>query len=110
MFVLKAFMDNQPAYYMNVNDRIPSGLTFVHLTTSIDNATIFNSPEEAEEACYKLDTNAFKIYPICPICGEDYDDYPAISRKDNKTKICPNCGIGEAVMDYIESKKKATIK
>lgn len=105
MFVLKAFWDNEPAYYMNINDTIPSGMTFVHLTTHIDSATKFNSVEEAEEACSSLDTDAFKIYPICPICGKDYDGHPAISRKDNKTKICSHCGIGEAFLDFIENQK-----
>ena len=33
----------------------------------------------------------------CPICGKEYDDRPAISRKDNKTEICPDCGTLEAL-------------
>ena len=37
---------------------------------------------------------------ICPRCGKEYDGYPAISRKDNKTEICPDCGIEEAFEDY----------
>ena len=28
----------------------------------------------------------------CPICGQVYTNYPAISRKDNKTEICSECG------------------
>ena len=32
----------------------------------------------------------------CPICGNDYADPPAISRKDNRTEICPKCGMSEA--------------
>ena len=34
---------------------------------------------------------------ICPICGKEYEDRPAISRKDNKTEICPDCGTLEAL-------------
>ena len=34
---------------------------------------------------------------ICPKCGRVYLGYPAISRIDNKTEICPDCGIGEAL-------------
>ena len=30
---------------------------------------------------------------ICPICGKTYHDYPALSRTDNKTEICPDCGV-----------------
>ena len=33
----------------------------------------------------------------CPNCGELYSDYPAISRKDNKMEICPDCGMSEAI-------------
>lgn len=34
---------------------------------------------------------------ICPKCGKEIIGYPALSRKDNKTKICSNCGIKEAL-------------
>ena len=37
---------------------------------------------------------------VCPICGKKYDSYPALSRKDNCTKICPDCGTREAVEVY----------
>ena len=30
---------------------------------------------------------------ICSICGKAYCDYPALSRTDNKTGICPDCGV-----------------
>ena len=33
----------------------------------------------------------------CPRCGRPYQGYPAISRADNVTKICPDCGIHEAL-------------
>lgn len=35
----------------------------------------------------------------CPFCGKRYDRPSAISRKDNKTKICPDCGTQEALID-----------
>lgn len=34
---------------------------------------------------------------ICPICGRDFSEAPALSRKDGKTMICPDCGIAEAL-------------
>lgn len=34
---------------------------------------------------------------ICPMCGREYSDYPALSRKDNETLICPECGQREAL-------------
>ena len=33
----------------------------------------------------------------CPQCGAEYQGHPAISRKDNKTPICPDCGTREAL-------------
>jgi len=38
-----------------------------------------------------------KISQKCPKCGIEYQGYPAISRKDNKTPICPDCGTREAL-------------
>lgn len=37
----------------------------------------------------------------CPNCGRVYSGYPALSRKDNKTEICPDCGIAEALESLI---------
>lgn len=37
----------------------------------------------------------------CPICGEEYTEHPAISRRDNETEICPLCGVAEALADWI---------
>lgn len=33
----------------------------------------------------------------CPKCGHTYQGYPALSRVDNRTEICPDCGIREAL-------------
>lgn len=42
----------------------------------------------------------------CPICGKTYTDFPALSRRDNKTYICPNCGVDEAMEDYFKAMSK----
>ena len=34
---------------------------------------------------------------VCPRCGKTYHGYPALSRADNTTQICPDCGIREAL-------------
>ena len=34
---------------------------------------------------------------ICPVCGREYDEHPALSRTDNETEICPECGQREAL-------------
>ena len=33
----------------------------------------------------------------CPKCGREYQEHPAISRADNVTEICPDCGTLEAL-------------
>ncbi len=35
----------------------------------------------------------------CPRCDADYAGWPALSRRDNATDICPECGIQEAMID-----------
>lgn len=34
---------------------------------------------------------------ICPNCRKAYHGCPAVSRKDNETLICPDCGTREAL-------------
>lgn len=34
---------------------------------------------------------------FCPMCGRAYHERPAVSRTDNKTLICPECGTREAL-------------
>lgn len=33
----------------------------------------------------------------CPICGKTYHEYPSLSRNDDKTEICPDCGNRQAL-------------
>ena len=37
------------------------------------------------------------ITGICPKCGQSYKGRPTLSREDNKTLICPDCGVREAL-------------
>lgn len=34
---------------------------------------------------------------VCPRCGKEYSEEPALSRVDNETEICPDCGMAEAL-------------
>lgn len=34
---------------------------------------------------------------VCPKCGKSYTARPALSRADNQTAICPDCGTREAL-------------
>ncbi len=42
-----------------------------------------------EKGCNKIS--------ICPKCGKAYCGVPALSRTDNQTLICPDCGTREAL-------------
>lgn len=40
----------------------------------------------------------------CPTCKSFVRDFPAISRRDNKTEICSDCGTREAMEDFMKAK------
>ena len=45
----------------------------------------------------------------CPICGKEYTGAPALSREDNKTLICPDCGTRQALAAIGVQDKEAVI-
>ena len=38
-----------------------------------------------------------RVTAVCPKCGKTYRGRPALSREDDKTLICPDCGTREAL-------------
>lgn len=40
-----------------------------------------------------------ELVSTCPRCGKHYTEYPSLSRRDNKTDICEECGTLEALED-----------
>lgn len=38
------------------------------------------------------------IKVICPRCGQEYTGHPSLSRTDNQTLVCPDCGTREALI------------
>lgn len=55
------------------------------------------------------ENNVIRI-SICPRCGHTYCEPPALSREDNKTLICPDCGTREALDTLgIESEEQEQI-
>ena len=44
-----------------------------------------------------------KIFEVqrCPKCKKEFTECPALSRIDNETEICPECGINEAMKSYL---------
>lgn len=51
------------------------------------------------------ETNVTRI-KICPRCGHAYYEPPAISRTDNQTLICPDCGTREALASIDVNKEE----
>ena len=47
-------------------------------------------------------TLTYKILELqrCPKCTKEFTEHPALSREDNETEICPECGVREAVEAY----------
>ena len=42
----------------------------------------------------------------CPICNNFYNEPSAISRTDNKTEICSQCGTKQALEVFMKYEKK----
>ncbi|MCD8011627.1 MAG: hypothetical protein LUG99_00345 [Lachnospiraceae bacterium] len=50
-----------------------------------------------EDRCVMCDRIIPEGSHVCPICQKKYSDRPAISRKDSRMEICPDCGTMEAL-------------
>lgn len=50
---------------------------------------------------YRLKTN----YDKCPLCGANIIGGAALSRRDNQTNICSDCGTKEALEDIMSSRE-----
>ena len=52
-------------------------------------------------------TACYKVLEIqqCPKCKKEFTEHPALSRIDNETEICPECGVREAVEAYMDAVK-----
>lgn len=79
-------------------------------TESIDNGmqdleaiSVLDEDKEEDKEDVPYDNTTPKK---CPICGKTYTDFPALSRRDNKTYICPDCGVDEAMEDYFKAMSK----
>jgi len=64
--------------------------------------------KEAEPIKLEIEVIENTSNELCPICKNELGQYPAISRADNKTKICSECGMIEALTIWKESLKDGT--
>lgn len=75
----------------------------------IDLVETYQYYKERENHLCSLETLYMKVLmkeirkrgKVCPKCKETYLGYPAISRVDNETEICQECGQREALSAWI---------
>ena len=106
-YVIKGMFKNKFVYFIGLNNEVLwEGEEFQVRSCSetIDCATKYNSYEEALDIIKEYELHGFEVYPVCPLCNQDYIEPTAISRKDNKTKICSTCGTKEALEIFIKNK------
>lgn len=103
-YVIKGLIKGQVVYFNKFEDAIMFGTDFKVrvMSETLSGATLFEDTMVAEDICLELGSD-FKIYPVCPRCHKEYTSHPALSRKDNKTRICSDCGTQEAIFDFINS-------
>lgn len=109
-YVIKGMFKNKIVYFIGLNTEILwEGEEFQVRSCSetISGATKYNYYEEALDVIKEYELHGFDVYPVCPKCHNDYNGYYALSRLDNKTKICPNCGMEEALNDFLTKNKSS---
>jgi len=104
LYVIKGFYNNKPIYYVSTGSSCNSNLPIWNVTNNIENAAKYSNLDMAISDCKNLRCHIFKVYPVCPICNTDYSKHSAISRIDNSTKICPDCGMKEALIEFVNNK------
>ena len=71
------------------------------LITSEGDSWFYDTYDEADRTRYIFGGTILKVEArVCPICGGAYTEPPALSRKDNKTEICSDCGMKEALDEF----------
>lgn len=108
-FIKHVFPDEEIAYFVGVGDNLKfkDGIVEVRkLSATIEGATKYDSYQDALDTIQEYNLHGFDAFPVCPLCHKDYSEHPAISRKDNKSEICPECGIKEALEAFKKGAKK----
>lgn len=101
LYVIKDFYKNETIYFVSTELSSHPNFPIWNVTDNIQNATRYSNLDMAISDCKDLRCHIFKVYPVCPICNMDYSEHSAISRIDNLTEICPDCGMKEALVKFI---------
>lgn len=102
MYIIKAKYKIGDVYFVDFFTEPNTNSKFKLLSLTFEDAKHFSNLKIATKSCIELNDDNFKIYNICPSCNQEYTEPPAISRRDNKTYICSNCGMREALFDFIK--------
>ena len=81
MYVIKGLYNGSICYYVHSKKDEESGFMVRTFTASIETATKYSSEDLAYKDCDQLDEKFFGV-------------------KDNETKVCPDCGMLEALVDF----------
>lgn len=106
MYIIRGIYYGSICYYVDSKIDDETGMIIRTFTANVETATKFKSVKKAESVCSDLHDDFFIVYRLCPICHREIIGYPAISRKDNKTKICSDCGVNEAISAFYNYQKK----
>ena len=101
MYIIKTAYNGEQIYFVSKEVEPKSKLPLINFSTTIDTATKYDNLDVAIFKWKELLHSNFSIYQVCPNCNKEFNCYPSISRKDNKTEICPQCGMLEALNKFI---------
>ena len=105
-YVIKVYADNREWFYvgeaghdgedLDIYNRFSSALADALRFKTVKDATLVIKSQIPANYAPKA-----VLLRKCSICSSYYADYPALSRKDNATEICPECGIVESIQQII---------
>jgi len=84
---------------MKIEDRNSEEYTREFALGSLKSGRIIDTP------CILFKLGKDEDTKTCPLCGSYYMGMGALSRRDNKTDICPQCGMNEAIEDMRKHKE-----
>ena len=112
-YVIGAIKENYNIfYYVGTKAEKVGGIPVNQYSSALADAKVYDDTDLLRDDLEKLPKGwSYKILEInrCPKCGKKFTEHPAISREDNETEICPECGIREAVQAFKDAQERDII-
>ena len=105
MYVIKGIINDIPYFFVCSTYNQEFGNTVRQLSTVVNDAYVFDTLEQAIDMINDCHLKNFVPFRMCPKCYREYREPPAISRVDDKTEICGNCGMLEALDDFLKDEE-----